>query len=230
MAHEQFFYSSCIRENHIIIETNEHQHLARVMRKKPNDIIWVSDGKGSSYEAKIITIDKDATQAKIIQKHPGFGEPNNRVSLAVGLIKTSHWEIMLEKAVELGVYEIYPLLTQNTVAKSLKRERGERIILSALKQCGRSHLPILHDPLPFDKFIRKTTKSISYICDNQDNYPQLAAPADLSDYLVLVGPEGGFHPDEVALAIQQSAHPVLLTNRRLRTETACLAALSLLVR
>ncbi|MFA6619086.1 MAG: RsmE family RNA methyltransferase [Candidatus Neomarinimicrobiota bacterium] len=230
MAHEQFFYSPEIDGNIITIEATEHQHLSRVMRKNVDDLIWISNGKGISYEAKIISIDKNSTQAKIIQKHPGFGEPKNKVSLAVGLIKASHWEIMLEKAVELGVYDIYPLLTQYTVVKQLKRERSEKIILSALKQSGRSRLPILHDPLPFDKFIRKKTQATTYICDNQDNYPQLTADVDMSDYLVLVGPEGGFHPDEVALAIQHSAHPVLLTNRRLRTETACLAALSLLVR
>jgi len=229
MAHEQFFYSKHIEDNTLIIENDEHKHLSRVMRKRPGDSIWISDGKGTSYQAEILEIDVERTVCKITEKHPQFGEPENKVSLAIGLIKPSHWEIMLEKAVELGVHDIYPLITRYTVVKGLKRERGEKIILSALKQSGRSHLPILHDPVPFNDFIQNKRSEITYICDNQDNYPQLAPASDLKNYLVLIGPEGGFHPDEVALAIQHSAYPVLLTNRRLRTETACLAALTRLV-
>ncbi|MCD6446564.1 MAG: 16S rRNA (uracil(1498)-N(3))-methyltransferase [Candidatus Marinimicrobia bacterium] len=229
MAHEQFFYSKHIEDNTLIIDGDEHKHLSRVMRKRPGDTIWISDGKGTSYQAEILEINAESTICKIIGKHPKFGEPENRVSLAIGLIKPSHWEIMLEKAVELGVYDIYPLITRYTVVKSLKRERGAKIILSALKQSGRSYLPILHDPVPFKEFIQQKRPDIIYICDNQDDYPQLAPTSDPENYLVLIGPEGGFHPDEVALAIQHSAQPVLLTNRRLRTETACLAALIRLI-
>ena len=229
MAHEQFFYSHHLEDNKLIIEHDEHKHLSRVMRKKPGDMIWISDGKGSSYETKIIEIAQENTTCKIVEKHPQFGEPKNRVSLAVGLIKASHWEIMLEKAVELGVYDIYPLLTQYTVVKGLKRERSEKIILSALKQSGRSHLPILHDPVPYAEFIQHKRNEITYICDNQDDYPQLTSGSALDNYCILIGPEGGFHPNEVALAIQHAALPVLLTNRRLRTETACLAALNRLI-
>lgn len=229
MAHEQFFYSNHIENNILIIESDEHKHLSRVMRKKPGDAIWVSDGKGTSYQTEILEIDQDNTKCKIVEKHPQFGEPENRVSLAVGLIKPSHWEIMLEKAVELGVYDIYPLITRYTVVKSLKQERGAKIILSALKQSGRSYMPILHDPVPYNEFIQQKHHETTYICDNQDDYPQLVPGLSSVNYLVLIGPEGGFHPDEVKLAIQHSAQPVLLSNRRLRTETACIAALSRLV-
>ena len=229
MAHEQFFYSNHIVDNTLIIENDEHKHLSRVMRKRPGDTIWISDGKGTSYQTKILEIDPENTTCKIVEKYSQFGEPENRVSLAVGLIKPAHWEILLEKAVELGVYDIYPLITRYTVVKGLKRDRGERIILSALKQSGRSHLPILHDPAPFSEFIQQKRDEITYICDNQDDYPQLASGSASENYLVLIGPEGGFHPDEVTLAIQHSAQPVLLTNRRLRTETACLAALNRLI-
>ena len=229
MAHEQFFYSKHIADDTLLIEHDEHKHLSRVMRKRPGDEIWVSNGKGISYQTEILIIDQDSTSCKILEKHPNFGEPENRVSLAVGLIKPSHWEIMLEKAVELGVYDIYPLITRYTVMKGLKRERSEKIILSALKQSGRSHLPILHDPVAFKDFIRIKRDEIAYICDNQDDYPQLTSGSASANYHVIVGPEGGFHADEVALAIQHDAHPVLLTNRRLRTETACLAALNRLI-
>ncbi len=229
MAHEQFFFTQLIKDKHLIIDGQEHLHLSRVMRKKIGDQIWVSNGKGISYQVQILSIDKENTQCKILRSHSQFGEPKNKVSLAVGLIKGSHWEIMLEKAVELGVHDIYPLITQYTVVKGMKRERGEKIILSALKQSGRSYLPILHDPAPFKEFIKTDRDEITYICDNQDNYPQMGMGLDTANYLVLIGPEGGFSSTEVALAIQHSAQPVLLTNRRLRTETACLAALIRLI-
>jgi len=229
MAHEQFFYSRDIDGDRIILEDSEHLHLSRVMRKKPGDEIWISDGVGTSYHTRIGHIEKDRTRCEIIKSYIELGEPANKVSLAVGIIKPAHWEIMLEKAVELGVYNIFPLLTQHTVIKSFKRERSEKIILSALKQCGRSHLPVIHEPVQFDDFIPIKRNEMTYICDNQDDYPLLESGMDTADYLVLIGPEGGFSQEEVELAMKYCAKPVLLTNRRLRTETACLSALSRLV-
>ena len=226
MAHEQFFYSPLVQGNSILIEGNEHQHLSRVMRKKTGDIIWVSDGKGMAYEAGISSIDKELSQAEIIKKHPGFGEPTNKISLAVGLIKASHWEILIEKAVELGVHEIYPLLTQHTQHKNLKKERSEKILLSAMKQSGRSYLPKLHEPMNLNNFLMLDLPENKFICDNQGDYSTLSKESTEKDVMILVGPEGGFSTNEVNLAKNKNFHPVLLSNRRLRTETACLYALS----
>lgn len=228
MAHEQFFYSQLIQDDQLLISGSEHQHLARVMRKTIDEIIWVSDGKGIAYKVKITEITKENTHCTIMEKHPNFGEPQNKVSLAVGLVKASHWEIMLEKAVELGVHEIYPLLTQHTQTKFLKRERSEKIILSAMKQSARSLLPILHDPVSLKVFLNKRLEQKIYICDNQDDYPMLMQGEPDKDYVILIGPEGGFSPEEIKLAKERSAEPVLLSNRRLRTETAALKALSIL--
>lgn len=229
MAHEQFFYSPLVQGNSILIEGAEHQHLSRVMRKKTGDIIWISDGKGCSYEAGIISIEKDFSQVEILKKHENFGEPANKVSLAVGMIKASHWEILLEKAVELGVYEIYPLLTQNTQHKHFKRERNEKILLSAIKQCGRSYLPKLHDPLEYDKFLSQEFLGEKYICDNQKEYTLLPKGDPNKNYIILVGPEGGFSLKEVDYAIEKNFQAISLCNRRLRTETACLSVLVSLI-
>lgn len=229
MAHEQFFYSVNTTDSFLTIDDQEHQHLSRVMRKKISDQIWVSDGKGMAYVCEILDIGKESTQCKILKTFPLFGEPANKVSLAVGIIKPAHWEIMLEKAVELGVHDIYPLTTRYTVVPNIKKERNEKILLAALKQSGRSYLPVVHDPVPFKTFIEQKRNEVIFICDNQDDYPYLETGMDTTDYVVLIGPEGGFSSDEVNLAIKHCARPVLLSNRRLRTETACLAALSRLV-
>ena len=229
MAHEQFFYSNLIENEQLILKGQEHLHISRVMRKHPGDEIWISNGKGMAYQTKILDIGKDLTRCEIVKTYPQFGEPINKVSLAVGIIKPAHWEIMLEKAVELGVYDIYPLASRYTVVPNIKRERNEKILLSALKQSGRSYLPILHDVMTFKDFISQRRNEVLVICDNQDDYPMLETGSDTTDYIVLIGPEGGFSAEEVDLAIQHCAKPVLLSNRRLRTETACLAALSRLI-
>ncbi|MBN2781067.1 MAG: 16S rRNA (uracil(1498)-N(3))-methyltransferase [Candidatus Marinimicrobia bacterium] len=229
MAHEQFFFSQHIQEDRILIEGGEHLHLSRVLRKNSGDRIWIADGNGTAYHAEITSIGKESSFCRILERHEGFGEPANRVSLAVGIIKPAHWEILLEKAVELGVHEIYPLITRYTVVPSLKRERCEKIVLAAMKQCGRSRLPRLHDPLPFTGLLSAKRTGTVCLCDNQEDYPALDTGKENAEYLVLVGPEGGFSTEELALAIAAGAKPVLLSNRRLRTETACMAALSRLV-
>lgn len=144
-----------IDNDRLILDGQEHQHISRVMRKKPGDDIWVSNGKGMAYQTEILEIEKEFTRCKILKTYPQFGEPVNKVSLAVGIIKPAHWEILLEKAVELGVHDIYPLTSRYTVVPNIKRQRNEKILLSALKQCGRSYLPTLHDPIPFKTFIAK---------------------------------------------------------------------------
>jgi len=229
MAHEQFFYTTQIDNDILLLSGQEHQHISRVMRKKKGDHVWVSNGKGITFHTQILDIDKESTRCRILKSYPRLGEPANNVSLAVGMIKPAHWEILLEKAVELGVHDIYPLSSRYTVIPNIKRERNEKILLSALKQCGRSYLPVLREPMSFKDFIIQKRNEVLLICDNQDDYPMLEAASDTRDYIVLIGPEGGFTKEEVHLAIEHHAKPVLLSNRRLRTETACLSALARLV-
>ncbi|MDD3095192.1 MAG: RsmE family RNA methyltransferase [Candidatus Neomarinimicrobiota bacterium] len=229
MANEQFFFSREIAADTLLLRGDEHIHLSRVLRKKPGEHIHVSDGEGRLVEAQILSIEKDTSRAKILRDFPARGEAQNRVALAVGIIKPAHWEILLEKSAELGVYEIFPLITRYTVKADYRRERSEKILLSAVKQCGRSRIPRLHPPAEFTEFIKQPHYPKIYICDDQDTYPRLRVPQTSEDALIFVGPEGGFHPDEVRLAIAAGANPVLLANRRLRSETACLLALSYLV-
>jgi len=229
MANEQFFFSQHIEGDMIRLERDEHHHVSRVLRKRSGDTVLISDGKGMLYQTEILHIGQDETHCRITNAYPLAGEPGNKISLAVGIIKAAHWEILLEKAVELGVHEIFPLITRYTLMSGIKRERCEKIILSAVKQCGRSRIPELHEPLPFSDLVAREHKTPVYICDNQDDHPLLRATGRSEDALILVGPEGGFHPDEIRVALDTGAKPVLLANRRLRTETACMLALSRLV-
>jgi 16S rRNA (uracil1498-N3)-methyltransferase len=229
MANERFFFSQKMDEHIVQLQGDEHFHLSRVLRKNPGDIIWTLNGLGLACEAQIRNIDKEHTIADVIKLYPELGEAKNRIAVGVGIIKHAHWEILLEKAAELGVYEIFPLITRYTVKTDFKRERSEKILLSAVKQCGRSRIPLLHPPRDYRNLITALPYEHVYICDNQEDYPLLQAAERPEDALVLIGPEGGFHQDELLLAINAGAKPVMLANRRLRTETACILALSRLV-
>ncbi|MDD4960767.1 MAG: RsmE family RNA methyltransferase [Candidatus Marinimicrobia bacterium] len=229
MANEQFFFSREINRETLLLRGEEHFHLSRVLRKKPGETIRVSDGEGTVFEARITAINKELTSADILQRFPGLGEPQNRISLAVGMIKAAHWDTLLEKTTELGVFEIFPLITRYTIKTDLKRERSEKILLAAVKQCGRSRIPRLHAPAEYGTFIKQLPDQPVYLCDNQDAYPLLRAQENPENALILIGPEGGFHPDELRLARDAGAKAALLTNRRLRSETACMLALSRLV-
>ena len=230
MAHERFFHTQRIRGDELVLEGDELFHLSRVLRKKTGDTVWVVDGKGNAFHTRITAVGSESSTAAVIRRYPEFGEPLNRISLAVGIIKAAHWDILLEKAVELGVHAVYPLNTRYTVRTKIKTARAEKIMLSAVKQCGRSRIPQLHPPADLKGFLRNLPESRVYICDNQEAYPPLSTPGTAEDAVVLVGPEGGFHPAEVQAAVKAGAEPVLLSKRRLRTETACIRALDLLVR
>ncbi|MDZ7822264.1 MAG: RsmE family RNA methyltransferase [Candidatus Marinimicrobia bacterium] len=172
MAHERFFHTQNISGDTLTFKNEEHFHLSRVLRKTRGDTVWAIDGEGIAYQTRIRSVEKQQSTAEILRRHPGFGEPSNRVSLAVGIIKPSHWEILLEKAVELGVHDIFPLHTRYTVKGTIKRERSEKILLSSAKQCGRSRIPRLYPVREFREFIRATRNGRQYICDNQENYPR----------------------------------------------------------
>ena len=229
MANEQFFYSTDITENEIILNGGEHYHLSKVLRKHPGDEIWVTNGKGITFQTKIASVNSDKTTLTILNILPKFGEPANRVTLAAGVIKPSHWEILIEKAVELGVYNIVPIISRFTVKPNIKMDRCRKIILSAVKQCGRSRLPHLAAPIQFEEYLRRDFKELTYICDNQDNYPLLSNCEEHQNHVVMVGPEGGFSEDEVTLALKNKFQAVSLGPRRLRAETAAIVAVSKLI-
>lgn len=229
MAHEQFFFSQDVQDDIIILTETEHHHLSRVLRKRIGDEVWVTNGKGIAFQTCIKQIETDKTYLSIQETYPKFGESMNRVTLAAGIIKPAHWEFLLEKSVELGVYDIYPIISRYTIKTNFKMDRAKKIILSAAKQSGRSRVPNLYEPLPFENFVNKEFKELTYICDNQDDYPMLSNCEEDQNHVVLIGPEGGFSPEEVKLAIKNNFLPVSLGPRRLRAETAAIMAVNRLV-
>ncbi|MFT4567408.1 MAG: 16S rRNA (uracil1498-N3)-methyltransferase [Saprospiraceae bacterium] len=222
------FFSTLINENTLTLIDQEAQHCSRVLRKKVGELINVMDGNGNSYEARISAIGRNEVITDII--HRQQHKPPSYPTIAFGLIKnTTRLEWLLEKITEIGVTSIIPLITARSERKNLKVERLQKVIVSAAKQSLKYHLPILHEAIPYQKFIQSITDQkadttlyvANYNPDNKDlwNFTKNQSPS-----VILIGPEGDFTIEEVGLAKSAGAIGVNLGSSRLRAETAAMVA------
>jgi 16S rRNA (uracil1498-N3)-methyltransferase len=224
-----FVEAKNVFDDELIITGKEAHHLSRVMRKKKGDVIWVVDGEGGAYEVEILDNDKKEIHGKILQKRRRIGEPVALLTLAQGVLKGEKFELLIQKATEIGVSRIIPMLSEKTVANpgKNKKTRWINIAKSAMKQCGRSIIPEITNPLPLSKVLsqgincsyrfiahgHKDGKSLQYYFNSTDNLSNKKA-------MIVVGPEGGFTEEEVNLAFEQGFAKISLGSRRLRAETA----------
>jgi len=225
-----------VRSHGLTLRDDESKHLVRVMRKTIGDHIFVTDGNDTMYETVITEIDIKSTHCDIVAMHRKYNEPHIDVTLAVSLLKNpARFDFLVEKATELGVRTIIPLLSERTVPKHEKHDRLEKIALSAMKQSGRSWLPKV-----------QMLKTFKHLIDNSHHWPVKYVPHEKTDpsqtilsefkhhdkvhtLLVAIGPEGGFSEEEITLALQSGFKTVSLGARRLRTETAAMVALAQLI-
>jgi 16S rRNA (uracil1498-N3)-methyltransferase len=217
--------------NTLTLSEQEFLHATKVLRHKIGNKIHCINGKGTRYDAIIEAVDKTSLTAKIIGsdiQEP----PQTHVSIAISLTKTSdRFENFLEKSTELGISEILPMITQRTISRpgehrrNGKNERWEKIILSACKQSQRYHLPILHPVQGFVDVLKRDDelKIIPYEFSTKQGLPSMIGKR----VLFLIGPEGGFTPEEVIIAKTHGFKEVSLGRTILRVDTAGIFALSL---
>ncbi len=233
MSHKEYFYSNNIQleSSKLIISGQENVHFSRVLRGKVDDIIFVTDGNGFMFVCKVDIINKDETSCNILESFKNYGESKINISIAVGMIKQKRWEWLIEKSTELGVKNIYPLDTKFSENKFMKHKRDEKIILSAVKQCGRSVIPKIFPIIKYDEFISNHKSEKKFIFTQNENNLRLNESVNGSekDITILVGAEGGFSKDEIKLAIENGFLSIHLTNRRLRTESACITGLAKII-
>lgn len=222
------------------IEGEEYNHLVHVMRKKVGDTIRVVDGKGTAYDVTISGVKKRAAVGTITAKHSSHNEPAYGVTVAVGVLKNpAKFDFLVEKLTELGVREIIPITTSRTIPLRAKTDRWQKLALAAMKQCGRSFMPIVHELQPLTSVLSSAPSyQLPIICHNSGAAAQhlsslilvrrneLASSGERG-VLLLVGPEGGFSDEEFDQCVQSRFLPVSLGPRRLRTETAAICAASL---
>jgi len=217
----------------LVIEGEEAAHMAAVMRHRPGDAILVTDGAGTLFDAVIEAVGKRSVSCSVRGRRPGAGEPRRRVVLAPALLRNpSRFDTLVEKAVELGVAAVQPLLTERTVPRHGRRERWEKIALSAMKQSLRATLPPVEPPVPLAEFLavwrgKGVVKLLAHEAGTRVDL-RGAAGGPESAVVLAIGPEGGFSPREVEEAEAAGFLPVGLGPRRLRSETAAVASLAIL--
>lgn len=217
----------------LTLPDDESQHITKVLRKEKGDAFLAADGAGTTYECEIISLLRDRVAARILSKVLGRGEPKFSLTLAVALPKKDKFEWIIEKGTELGVSRFIPLLTARTIVaeKSLKIHRCQKIAISAMKQSGRSRLPVLEPPLALSALLAAPSSGdlrlIAHEKENTRKLDDLLVPARSA--ILCIGPEGGFTEDEIIAARQRGYGSFGMGCRRLRTETATITAAALVM-
>lgn len=221
------FFNPNISSDKLQLNEEESKHCTKVLRKKKGDIIKLCDGKGNLYDAEIITDDTRKCQLKIVKSISNFGKKHFSLHIAIAPTKNiSRFEWFLEKATEIGIDQVTPIICDNSERKNINHSRLKKIIISAIKQSIKAYLPKLNDLTPFDEFVSKNfhyEKFIAYLDDDvNDNLKDIYKIGH--NALVLIGPEGDFSKEEIKLARENGYNPISLGKSRLRTETAGLVA------
>ena len=227
----QLFYNSeiSIETKQITFDKIESKHIVRVLRKKENDILKITNGKGYLFDVKISFANDKKCLADIIAVTEKKNPRNYYLHIAIAPTKNNdRMEWFLEKATEIGIDEITPIICKNSERRIVKLERFEKIIQSAMKQSLKFTLPKLNEPRKFSDFINQNLGGKICIahCEKQEK-KLLKSVIDASEKVtVLIGPEGDFSSDEINKALMKKIIPITLGKSRLRTETAALVAVN----
>jgi 16S rRNA (uracil1498-N3)-methyltransferase len=221
------FYTPDINSNNYTLNEEESKHCSKVLRLGVGDVVHLIDGRGGLYKAQINEANKKHVQLLVIEHQQEYGKRNHHLHIAIAPTKNiDRLEWFLEKATEIGIDEITPIICDRSERKIIKEERLEKVITSAVKQSLTAYHPQLNKAISFADFITKnkeTEKFIAHCMDGAKPYINQIVNIHQS-YLILIGPEGDFTPAELNVALQNGYKPVTLGNTRLRTETAALAA------
>lgn len=222
------FYTPDISSEDYVLNEEESRHCIKVLRLNKGAIVCLIDGRGGLYHAEIIAEAKRNVQLRVIQTTRDYHRRQHSLHIAVAPTKNiDRLEWFLEKATEIGIEEITPVICDRSERKTVKEDRLSKIITAAVKQSLQAYHPILRPQIDFKDFLRLENDSLKMIAHCLENEPkqyinQVAVPGQ--KYTILIGPEGDFSPDEIELALNSGYKPLTLGNTRLRTETAALAA------
>lgn len=219
------FYQPAIPNGILHLDEDESRHAVKVLRLQAGDLLNLTDGKGNNYKAVITVADARKCTFNIQET---ITTPTRTFSIALVVAPTKNidrMEWLVEKAVETGVEEIHFMLCQNSERKTINQERLHKIAVSAMKQSGQFRLPVIYAIKPFAEVVALQAQQ-KFICHVDSSNPHLlkSLATQNQHYLVLIGPEGDFRPDELELALHNGFSKVSLGPTRLRTETAALTA------
>ncbi len=225
----QLFYNKDINtsDSQFTFDKTESRHIVKVLRKKEGDILHITDGHSTLYTVQILLANDKRCLVKIIQTEQQTKPWTYGLHIAIAPTKNNdRLEWFLEKATEIGIDEITPIICSNSERTVLKTERLEKIIQSAMKQSLKLVLPKLNPPVKFSEFMKKDLNSELFIahCEELEKVSLVKSLKPNSNVLIMIGPEGDFTPKEISIALENNFQPVSLGNSRLRTETAGVVA------
>ncbi|WP_298396271.1 16S rRNA (uracil(1498)-N(3))-methyltransferase [Flavobacterium sp.] len=224
----QLFYNPNITltDDSFVFDKEESKHIIKVLRKKEGDILFVTNGLGYLFKTEIALASDSKCTVTIVssekQEPSGF-----HLHLAVAPTKMNErYEWFLEKATEIGIHEITPIICDHSERKVVKTDRYQKIIESAMKQSLHYFIPKLNEPISFKEFVKKDFSGQKFIahCEETDKKSLKSELKADENVVLLIGPEGDFSTKEIQLALDTKFTPISLGNTRLRTETAAVVA------
>ena len=236
-----FINTKDIFVDNINITGEDYNHIKKVLRLKCGENITLSDGTGNEYVAVIEEFGDGFAHTRIIETYKNLTEPPIKVTLYQGLPKSDKMDLIIQKSVELGINRIVPVITERTVVRldsekdaAKKCERWNRISQEAAKQCNRGIIPKIEVPMSFKEALKqvedKALSLIPYEKETKNSLRQIIETVgNIDEISVFIGPEGGFTEQEIDEAIKNGLNSVTLGPRILRTETAGIAVLSILM-
>lgn len=225
----QLFYNKELTENStsLTFDKTESKHIVRVLRKRIGDLLHITNGKGFLFTGELVNENDKKCEVKIVTIEQKKTNRKHNISIAIAPTKSNdRYEWFLEKATEIGIDTIYPILCENSERRTIKVERLSKVLVTAMKQSLQFKLPVLQELSKFDKLVSTPfdgQKFIAY-CEESKGKNLHSLLKNNTDILVLIGPEGGFSPKEVEKALTNNFIPVSLGATRLRTETAGIVA------
>ncbi len=227
-----FVLPTAIRGQQVHFSAEQSHQMRHVLRLRSDDEVWVLDGEGWRHRVAVQHVGKSDTLGRILDTAPAAGEPGGDFILCQAIARGERFEWVLQKGVELGVTHFQPMITRRTVHRSpgeSQRQRWERIVREAAEQCGRGRLPQLLPEISFEEAITHH-RGIALLPSTAAARPVRQALATAAwPITAFIGPEGGFDPTEIAFARAAGIEPISLGPRTLRTETAAIVLISLVM-
>jgi 16S rRNA (uracil1498-N3)-methyltransferase len=221
------FYTPDITADTYTLSEEESKHCVRVLRMQAGDLLHLVDGRGGFYSAEVTDPNPKKCVVTVREKQSGFGKRTHYLHIACAPTKNiERFEWFLEKATEIGIDEITPLLCEHSERDHVKTARLNKVLVSAMKQSVKAYLPRLNEMTKLGAFLDSAAAPQKFIahCGSGEKKKLKDVLEPGKDCLILIGPEGDFSPAETGLALKKGFAPVSLGASRLRTETAALAA------
>jgi 16S rRNA (uracil1498-N3)-methyltransferase len=221
------FYTPDLQDDTYRLSEEESKHCVRVLRLTEGDTLFLVDGRGQFCQAVITVAHPKACMLKVVDRKVNYGKREYGLTIAVSPTKNiDRYEWFLEKGTEIGIDSVIPLISRYSERKEIKPERLEKVMISAIKQSIKAYLPELKPLMSFKELMKTPFDGQKFIahCNEGEKILLRDAVGRGKEVLILIGPEGDFSNEEVALALNNGFIPVSLGDSRLRTETAALVA------